>query len=90
MNDILMTNIFFLITAVSSIVVTILLSVCLYFVIKLVKKINSITQVVGDETIKIVADVEEARHVVKEHAKIIKGAATAAVIKKAVDKIFTK
>lgn len=90
MNDILMTNIFFFITAVSSVVITIVMIVLLVYIIKFVKKINRITGTVEQETVKIIADVEEARVAVKQHIGVVKGVASAAVMKKIVEKIFTK
>lgn len=90
MNEILMTNIFFLITAVSSVVITIVLIVLLVYMIKLIKKVNRITDTVETETIKIINDVEEARVAVKQHISVVRGVASAAVMKKIVEKIFSK
>lgn len=90
MSEILMTNIFFVITAISSVVVAIVLVVLLVYLIKLVKKMNRITDTVETETVKIIADVEEARIAVKQHIGVVKGVASAAVMKKIVEKIFTK
>lgn len=89
MNDILMTNIFFLITGISSLITTILLVLVLVYLIKFIKKINSITEKVGDETSKIISDVDDVRVAVKEHVGVIRGVAGAALIKKIVEKIFS-
>ena len=89
MNDILMTNLFFSITAISSIIITIVLIILLIYVIKFIKKINRITSAVEHETIKIMSDVEEARLVVKQHIGVVRGVARATVIKKIIEKIFT-
>lgn len=85
-----MTNIFFLITALSSIVVAISLVILLVYIIKLVKKINRVTDLVETETVKIISDVEEARLAVRQHVGLIKGVASAAVMRKIVEKIFNK
>jgi uncharacterized membrane protein len=90
MNDILMTNLFFFITATSSILITIILIILLVYVIKFIKKINRITSVVEQETVKIMNDVEEARSVVKQHIGLVRGVASATVIKKIIEKIFNK
>lgn len=90
MNDILMTNIFFMITAISSVILTILVGVALYFLIKLIKKINGISTIVGDETVKVVKDIDEVRQTVKLHATTVKNVASVAFLKKAVEKIFIK
>lgn len=88
MNEILMTNIFFLITAISSVVITIILIILLVYIIKFIKKINRITGAVENETVKIMEDVEEARLAVRQHIGIVRGVASAAVVKKVVEKIF--
>lgn len=90
MSEILMTNIFFTITAIASVVLTIVLVIVLIYVIKLVKKINGIADVVGDETVKIVSDIDDVRDSVREHVSVIKGVASAAFMKKMIETIFTK
>jgi len=90
MNDILMTNIFFAITAISSIVLTILVSIVLINIIKFTKKIQDISTAVGDQTLKVIEDVEEVRHAVRSHVTTIKTVASAAFVKKIVEKIFNK
>jgi ADP-heptose:LPS heptosyltransferase len=59
-------------------------------IIKFIKKINRITSVVEQETVKIMNDVEEARSVVKQHIGLVRGVASATVIKKIIEKIFNK
>lgn len=90
MNDILMTNIFFLITAISSVITTILLAVVLIYVIKFVKKLQSISATVEEETVKIIGDVEEVRTAVHRNINVVKGVASAAAMKGLVEKIFNK
>lgn len=90
MSDILMTNIFFLITAISSIITTILLVIVLIYAIKLIKKIKNITETVEDETVRIMSDVEDLRVSVKQNIGLIRGVASATFIKSLVEKIFTK
>ena len=90
MNDILMTNIFFMITAISSVVTTILLVIVLVYVIKFLKHLRNISEIVEDETVKIISDVEEVRTIVKNNIGIVKGVASATFIKGLVEKIFNK
>lgn len=90
MNDILMTNIFFGITAISSVITTILLIVVLIYVIKFVKKLTSISETVEEETLRIVSDVEEVRVSVRKNIDVVKGVASAAVMKGLIEKIFNK
>ena len=86
MNDILMTNIFFTITAVSSIITTIAVIIVTVYVVRFVKKVNEVTQVVKDETVKVVGDVEEVRSVVRQHINVAKNVASATFIKTLVEK----
>lgn len=80
-----MTNIFFAITAVSSVITTTLLIVALYFLIKILKKGKNVVDTVSRETELIIEDVEEVRSSVKRHAKTVKEFATVAFIKKTID-----
>lgn len=88
MNEILMTNIFFTITGISSIVIAIVLIVALVYVIKLVKRLSEISDIVKDETIKVVSDVKEVRANVREHVKTAKNTAGAIFVKKMIEKLF--
>jgi hypothetical protein len=90
MNDILMTNIFFTITAVSSVVTTIMLVILSIYGIKLVRKVNDITKVVKDETVKVISDVEEVRGVVKQHVAVAKNVVGATFVKALVEKVLTR
>jgi hypothetical protein len=90
MNDILMTNIFFIITAISSVITTIMLVVLFVYAIKLVKNINDIAQVVKDETLKVISDVEEVRNVVKQHIAVAKNVVGATFVKTLVEKVLTR
>lgn len=89
MNDILMTNIFFLITAISSIITTILVVMVGIYVIRFIKKINEVTQVVKDETVKVISDVEEVRGAVRQHVTLAKNVASATFIKTLIEKVLT-
>jgi len=68
MNEILLTNIFFAITAVATVVLTIIVIILLVFIIKLIKKLNYLTQIVTDEAEKITEDIDQARSTVKNVA----------------------
>lgn len=65
MNDILMTNIFFIITGVAAIIFTIVLVVLLVYVIKLVKRLNHLTDIVTDQAEKISDDIDDTRGMIK-------------------------
>jgi hypothetical protein len=90
MNDILMTNIFFLITAVSSVITTILLIIVLIYVLKFLKHLRNISEIVKKESVKIVGDVENIRSVVKKNIGVIKSVVNATFIKSLLKKIFNK
>lgn len=79
-----------MITALSSILLTVILAVVLVYVVKFIKKINRITDAVETETVKILHDVDEVRESVKKHVQVAKGVASAAFIKKMVESIFNK
>lgn len=83
MNETLMTNIFFAITALSTVTFTIVLVVLLVYVIKLVKKIRQLTDIVVDEAEKISHDIDDARTVVRN-------VAVAKIIAVISEKIFGK
>ena len=85
-----MTNIFFMITAIASIIITIVLVIALVYLIKLIKKITEISNVVETETLKVISDVEEVRATVRENMTLVKGIANASVLKNIVKKIFTR
>jgi hypothetical protein len=90
MNEILMTNIFFIITGIAVVITTIVLVVLLIFAIKLVRKVDTISESVKEETIKIIADVEEARLSVKDNITVFKKMGVGIVISKLIEKIFKK
>lgn len=90
MSDILMTNIFFMITAIASIIITIVLVIALVYLIRLIKKVNEISHAVETETLKVISDVQEVRSVVRENMTLVKGIANASVLKNIVKKIFTR
>ena len=90
MSDILMTNIFFMITAISSVITTILLVVVLIYVIKFIKKLHTISGAVEEETVRIIGDVEEVRASVRKNIGVVKGVASAAVMRGLVEKIFNR
>lgn len=90
MSDILMTNIFFMITAISSIIITVVLVIALIYLIKLIKKITTISEAVETETLKVISDVEEVRTTVRENMALVKGIANATLLKNVVKKIFNR
>ncbi|MAQ77176.1 hypothetical protein CL684_01485 [Candidatus Campbellbacteria bacterium] len=90
MNEILMTNIFFAITGVATIIITIVMVILLIFIIKLVRKVNSISESVQEETVKIIADVEDARLSVKENIHTFKKFGAGIVVSKLIEKIFKR
>lgn len=90
MSDILMTNIFFMITAILSIITTVVLVIALVYLIKLIKKVTTISEVVETETLKVINDVEEVRTTVRENIAIVKGVANATFLKNIIKKIFTR
>jgi hypothetical protein len=90
MNDVLMTNIFFMITAISSLITTILLIVLAIYGIKLMRKVDEVTSAVKDETLKVIGDVEEVRGVVRKHIAIAKNVASATFVKTLIEKILTR
>ena len=65
MNDILLTNIFFLITALATVVLVVVVVVLLVYVIRLVKKLQSLADIITDEAEKIKNDIDGAREVVQ-------------------------
>lgn len=85
-----MTNIFFMITALSSIILTCVFVIILVYIIKFIKKLNRITDAVEDETVKILHDIDDVRESVKKHVQVAKGVASAAFIKKIVESMFNK
>lgn len=90
MNEILMTNIFFMITAISSVITTIMLIILAIYGIKLVRKIDGITQVVKDETVKVISDVEEVRGVVRQHLTVAKNVVGATFVQRLMEKVLTR
>ncbi len=89
MNDVLMTNIFFTITAISSIVTTFILIIALIFFIRLVKRLDTVTKSVQNETLKIIEDVEEVRSSIKNNISMAKNIIGASFIKGLVERFFT-
>lgn len=65
MNEILMTNIFFCITAIAVILLTIAVIILLVYVIRLVNKIHALTSIITDEAEKITQDIGNVRDTAK-------------------------
>ncbi len=68
MNELLQTNIFFVITSVAVVVLTILFIIILFYGITVARKINKLTDTVTKEGAEILKDVHEIRSSVKENA----------------------
>jgi len=90
MNEILMTNIFFMITALSSIVITIVLVIALVYIIKIVKRVERISDAVETETLKIIDDVDDARVSLKKQVQQLNGGAFTVIAKAIVQKLFNR
>lgn len=89
MSDILMTNIFFMITAISSITITVVLVIALIYLIKFIKKVTAISEAVETETLRVISDVEEVRTTVRENMTLVRGITNIALLKKIIKRIFT-
>lgn len=89
MNDILITNIFFVITGISSIIITIVLVIALTYLIRFTRRLNSISKSVQKETLHIIDDVEEVRGAVRQHISVARNVMSAAFVKGLVEKLFT-
>jgi hypothetical protein len=64
-NDILLTNIFFLVTAVATVILTIAVVMLLISMRRLVKKLQVLADIVTDEAKKVQSDIDEAREAVR-------------------------
>jgi uncharacterized protein YoxC len=69
MNEVLQTNVFFWITSIAVIILTVLLIAVLVYVLKIVRKVNRLTDTVEKEGTKIVEDVSKLHETVKENAE---------------------
>ena len=90
MNDILMTNIFFMITAVATVIITVVLVIALVYIIKIIRRVERIGEAVELETLKIIDDVEDARVSVKKQVQHIKGTGVVLFTKALVEKLFNR
>lgn len=90
MNDVLMTNIFFMITAIATIIITIVLVIFVVYLVRFMKRVDALSRDVHEETLNIISDVEEVRTAVRQHVAIAKNVVGAAFIKGLVEKIFTR
>lgn len=81
MNDILLTNIFFAITAIATVTLTIIVIVLLAYLIKLVRKIGKLTDMVTEEAERVIEDVEAMRETVHEGAAMAKNLAIAKIFR---------
>ena len=66
MTEIISSPIFIFITGLTEVILLILLVVGLVYVIKILKNLNKISDVVYNESVKIADDIDEARDDVKE------------------------
>ncbi|MBP6925642.1 MAG: hypothetical protein KBC22_01110 [Candidatus Pacebacteria bacterium] len=66
MNDILLTNIFFLVTAVATVVLTIVVVMLLISMIRLVKRLQSLADIITHEVQKVQHDIDQAREAIRD------------------------
>ena len=66
MNEVLHANIFFFITSVAVILVTIFIAWGLYYIVGILKNVRDITERVDQETIELGADIKALRATIKE------------------------
>ncbi len=88
MSDILMTNIFFMITAISSVVITLILIILLVYLIRLVRKIHHIAYQVDEETSRVVKDVEDLRVSLRGSISTAKNIMSAHFVQNLVEKLI--
>lgn len=81
MNEILLTNIFFAITALATVILTIIVAVLLMYLIKLVRKVEKLTDIVTGEAERIIEDVEAMRETIHEGAAMAKNLAVAKIFR---------
>ncbi|OGZ46636.1 MAG: hypothetical protein A3J54_01205 [Candidatus Ryanbacteria bacterium RIFCSPHIGHO2_02_FULL_45_13b] len=72
MSDILQTNIFFFITAVTVVVVTIAFIVALYYLIRVLKSAQKISEIIEQGLYDLREDVTDVRTIVREEGTKIK------------------
>ncbi len=65
MTEILQTNIFFFITSVAVVLVTILVAWALYYVVGILRNVRDISQRIDTETIHLQHDIKKLRSTVK-------------------------
>jgi biopolymer transport protein ExbB/TolQ len=88
MTDILMTNIFFMITALSLAIITGVLVIALVYLIRVLRRLDSISQKIENEALDVINDVQEVRLSVRKHVNIAQGLMSASFIKGLVEKLF--
>lgn len=71
MDELLQTNIFFYITSAAVVVITILLAAVLVYVLRIVTKVNRLTNTVEKEGKEIMKDVSNLREAVKDNAESV-------------------
>lgn len=69
MNEILKANVFFFVTTVAIIVLSILIAVALVYVIHVVRNVSKISDKVREKSEDLAGDVDKLRAQVKEHGK---------------------
>lgn len=72
MEELAKSDIFFLLTGIAVVLVTIIILVALYYVIKILKDIEDITDSVKEESAEIIDDIHKVRESVKKGGKKIK------------------
>jgi predicted PurR-regulated permease PerM len=70
MTEVLQANLFFFITAVSVVVFTIFLCVAMYFVIKILRSVNNITERIDEGSETIAEDIKQLRNYVAQGSLI--------------------
>ncbi len=70
MTEVLQANLFFFITAVSVVVFTVFLCVAMYFVIKILRSVNNITERIDEGSETIAEDIKQLRNYVAQGSLI--------------------
>jgi hypothetical protein len=73
MESFVQADIFFFVTTIMVAVISILLVVLLLYVIKLIRDIYIIMEIVREEAVELIDDIDEFRHSVKHKAERLSG-----------------
>ncbi len=71
MNEILQANIFFMITSIAVIIITILCAVALFYVVKVIRNVAEISDTVRRESEEIAKDVEALRGEIRQKGSTV-------------------